>query len=513
MGKYKVKKRADNKYIYFDIEKIDQYNKIIIYGAGIYGRQLLKALNKKNVCRSFIEVWDKNAQNIDSLYGYKVQHPDFSSLLQCNKTAVVIALSLLFYSQLIPDLIKKYKKAGLNNVFLLDFATVTEDEFFASNFTGNDYSDCYYQADTDFSKYKPKVKVLAYYLPQFHEIPENNEWWGSGFTEWSNVKTARPGYCDHYQPREPHDDFGYYDLSDPNVIKKQAELAKRHGIFGWCMYYYWFSGKKLLEKPIDLLLENKDIDISFCLMWCNETWSKRWIGDDAEILIKSEHREGDPEKFVDDIKVYTDDRRYIRLHGKPVVIIYNPEMIPDLNNHIKQWQNHAVRIGIGELYVIINSTRYNVYEDNKLKTYDATLDFNAFKSIENYFCLLNDEGFALSEKMAFYKEWIDTYIDSADKSENETLLTCSIGYDNSPRYKNGFANYNVGFSLDGFYNLSEYIINDAINNNKDFVFIFAWNEWCESAYLEPDKKYGYAVINTLSKAIYGLPFKNKKENS
>ena len=161
--------------------------------------------------------------------------------------------------------------------------------------------DSWYEDDGDYSNYCSDVKPIAFYLPQFHTFKENDEWWGKGFTEWTNTRKSRPRFPSHYQPREPHPDIGYYDLSDWRVIARQAELAKRHGIYGFCFYNYWFSGKRLMEKPVDLLLAHPEIDIHFCLCWANENWTRRWDGNDDEVLI-CQNYENDSVQYIADLK-------------------------------------------------------------------------------------------------------------------------------------------------------------------------------------------------------------------
>jgi hypothetical protein len=499
-------KKMIGKYTCFDIDEIGSYDKVIVYGAGTFGKRLLMNLDKLGVNKDLIDVWDINAHRTEAIYGFEVMQPDFASLVPNSKTAIVIALSIERHAQQISEIYDGFIAVGMTNVFILRSPATTDECYLASVFTDDVYPESEYQDDLDFSALSPKVKALAYYLPQFHEIPENDKWWGKNFTEWTNVKSNTPRYKGHYQPREPHDDFGYYDLSNPETIRKQAALARRHGIYGWCIYYYWFSGKKLLESPIDLLVEHKEIDINFCLMWCNETWTKRWSGEASEVLIRTDYLEKDPERFIDDIKKYTDDERYICVQGKPVILIFNPHTVPDLCELVHRWQTHAKHIGIGELYIIIETSGYENYQDESVKLFDANLKMRVFATRNNLFQLIDDEGSILSTRMAYYKEWVNCVVSQDETCDHQTYLTCAAGFDNTPRYPVDFSIYNVGFTLNDFYRLSSYIVDDAVKNEKDLVFVFAWNEWAESAYLEPDKKYGYAIINTLSKAIYGLPF-------
>ena len=176
-----------------------------------------------------------------------------------------------------------------------------------------------YEENIDFSNNITDIKTIALYLPQYHSIKENDKWWGKGFTEWKNVKKAKSLYKGHHQPRIPGDEtnyLGYYNLTNPETIKKQVKLAKSHGIYGFGIYYYWFSGKRLLELPLNILLNNKDIIIKFFLIWANENWTRRWDGKDNEILIKQDYKEIDSENFIKDIVIYLKDERYIRIMKK-----------------------------------------------------------------------------------------------------------------------------------------------------------------------------------------------------
>ena len=199
------------------------------------------------------------------------------------------------------------------------------------------------------------IKPIAFYLPQFHTIPENDEWWGKGFTEWTNVKKAKPLFDGHDQPKIP---FGseYYDLSDPDVMNKQAQLAKEHGIYGFCFYHYWFKGKRLLEKPVDDLLVSGKPDFPFCLCWANETWSKRWLGEEKDILQKQEYSDEDDVDHVRWlVEVFTDER-YIKINERPLFLIYKPKDLPSPEKIISIFKDRCNRSGLNAPYLIgVNS--------------------------------------------------------------------------------------------------------------------------------------------------------------
>jgi len=378
-----------------------------------------------------------------------------------------------------------------------------------------------YQENIDFSAYNSKVKTLAFYLSQFHRIPENDRFWGDGFTEWTNTRKAKPRFKGHYQPREPHPDFDYYDLTNIETLKKQAELAKQHGIFGFCFYYYWFSGKRLLEKPLDMLLENPDIDINFCLCWANESWTRRFDSQENEILIQQNYSSEDPYKFIEDIKKYVDDDRYIKVNGIPVILVYNSENIPNIRNVFSSWKNHAKSIGIGEIKIWVCKT-FN-YKSKTIfleDIIDSEIEFPPYdKSMPS---IDNKNIFLLGKKAGIYdyKELVTNIINNLDNidydfipsDELKTFRTCMLAWDNAARKRKDWVTF-AGFSLKYFYNWVSSIINEAVITNKEFIFINSWNEWAEGTYLEPDKKYGYANINTFSKALFGIPFdeSNKEE--
>jgi hypothetical protein len=376
--------------------------------------------------------------------------------------------------------------------------------------------ECEYQNNIDFSEYTPKVKPIAFYLPQFHSIPENDEWWGKDFTEWTNTKKSKPRFKGHYQPREPHDDFGYYNLTDVEILKKQALLAKQHGIYGFCFYLYWFSGKRLLEKPLDLFLKHTEIDINFCLCWANENWTRRWDGQNDDILIKQNYSGDDPDKFIQDIKKYIVDKRYIRINGIPVILIYNPGDIPNIEYLLTKWREKAREIGIGDIYIFTCNTNYHTAESLGIEDkIEGIVEFPPHNRPPSL--LTNDINFigkneGLTALIYNYKELLseinkNIIIKKKNcKSNNPPVYnTCFLGWDNAARKKDAFCTF-AGFSLKSFYEWASLLTAEALQTSVPIFFINAWNEWGEGTYLEPDKKYGYAYINTLSKAIFGLPF-------
>ena len=229
--------------------------------------------------------------------------------------------------------------------------------------------------------FKSSIKVVAMYFPQLHAIPENDQWWGKGFTDWINVKKATPLFKGHYQPRIPLNE-NYYDQSQLDTLRWQVEMAKKHGIYGFCHYHYWFDGKQLLETPTNLMLDNKDIDMPFCLSWANETWSKRWDGLDHHILIKQTHppAEKNWSKHFDYlIRAWTDERA-IKIDGKPVFIIYRPHRIDNIDEMLAFWQKKAIERGLTGIYFIFQK-QYELPDKKCLKSFDALFQFQPFEAI------------------------------------------------------------------------------------------------------------------------------------
>ncbi len=338
-----------------------------------------------------------------------------------------------------------------------------------------------------------EIRMIAFYLPQFHPVVENDEWWGKGFTEWTNVSKALPQFVGHDQPRLPGE-LGFYDLRLIDIQKRQAELAVNYGIHGFCYYYYWFGGRRILERPLEQLMGNPDIDFPFCLCWANENWSRRWDGSEDDILLKQNYSSDCDEKFIQDISVYFSDKRYIKVNEKPLLLVYRAELLPDPVKTIHSWRNWCRDNNIGEIY-LCNVHSFEGVNPESIG-FDAAVEFppNTFPVTP-----LNDSVDVVNPD---YKGTIYDYRQLADISKacevpNYTKHRgITTGWDNEPRRPakgTSFINSTPEIYEKWLSHLAHFTENHFKGGEK-MIFINAWNEWAEGAYLEPDKKNGYAYL-------------------
>ena len=345
------------------------------------------------------------------------------------------------------------------------------------------------------------VRAIAFYLPQFHPIPENDAWWGKGFTEWTNVSKAQPLFDGHYQPRQPAD-LGYYDLRIADVRRAQAEMARKYGIHGFCYYHYWFGGKRLLERPFEEVLASKEPDFPFCLCWANENWTRRWDGSENEILMEQRYSEDDYRQFAEDLIPAFKDSRYIRIDGKPLFLVYRPSIIPNVNKAIRIWRD-VWRKEIGEVHLCASLSFGDL--DPIRYGFDSASEFPPHGN----WTTNQLHGDMPQEEMTGgiyeYSEAVLTYM--LRKLPSYTFFrTVFPAWDNSPR---------KGKAAHVFHNSTpeayEFWLKSVIEQTKQrykgeerIVFINAWNEWAEGAYLEPDRKFGHAYLAATKRAISGI---------
>ncbi|MBZ0072511.1 MAG: glycoside hydrolase family 99-like domain-containing protein [Burkholderiaceae bacterium] len=356
------------------------------------------------------------------------------------------------------------------------------------------------------------IKAIAFYLPQFHRIPENDKWWGEGFTEWTNTSKAEPLFDNHHQPRIPAD-LGYYNLEDASVYAKQVALARGAGIYGFCFYFYWFGGKTLLEKPLRNILASPQIDHPFCFCWANENWTRRWDGQDDEILIAQSHSEKDAIAFLDYINVYFCDDRYIKIDGKPVLIVYHPTIIPQILRIQQLWREHAESLGWPGLYLVAAQTFG--HKDPHDFGFDAAVQFPPHNQRHQF--SLNHETPGLVRdfkgRIFDYRNMCGHFCDGADL-QYKLFRGVTLGWDNTAR-RGRNATILRNFSLTGYAQwlmsaCKATLADSNLLDSEKFVFINAWNEWAEGTYLEPDSKYGFGYLETTKKVLKGCAKSSRK---
>ena len=352
----------------------------------------------------------------------------------------------------------------------------------------------------DLKNTRNDLKLIAFYLPQFHPIPENDEWWGKGFTEWTNVSKALPQFAGHYQPHLPGE-LGFYDLRISDVQKRQAELAENYGITGFCFYYYWFGGRRILEMPLDRFAGNQAISFPFCICWANENWTKRWDGRDEEILLRQNYEHGDDVNFIKSIFSYIENERYIRVEGKPLIIIYRPSSLPDMKKTAETWRSYCKENGVGDIFLAYTTSSDN-FEPEKFG-FDAAIEFPPnnimCKEITDRYILMNKE---FSGKIYDYSDLIRR-CSEADDVKYQLFRGITPGWDNSAR-KIKDCKIFQNSTPETFKKWLEDICSFTIGKypaGRRFIFINAWNEWAEGAHLEPDRKFGYAYLDAIAEVV------------
>ena len=346
------------------------------------------------------------------------------------------------------------------------------------------------------------VRSIAFYLPQFHPFPENDLWWGPGFTEWTNVAKAQPNYVGHYQPRMPAD-LGFYDLRLTETMEKQAALARRYGLGGFCYYYYWFAGQRLLERPIENMLLSGRPDFPFCLCWANENWTRRWDGQEHDVLMAQKHSDEDDAEVIRDLIRYFRSPNYIRINGKPLILVYRVTLFPDFARTAAIWRQICREEGIGDIYLAQVESFELASAEAAPERYgcDAAVEFPPQGMAEPRPVtapLLNPD---FQGAVADYRDIAVRYA-TRELPAYKRFLGVMPGWDNTPRRQNqsySFENASPG-AFQAWLETAIIRTKQQYTGDERLIFINAWNEWAEGAYLEPDRRFGHSFLEALRHA-------------
>ena len=327
-----------------------------------------------------------------------------------------------------------------------------------------------------------RARILAFYLPQFHPIPENDAWWGKGFTEWTNVVRARPIFAGHRQPRLPAD-LGFYDLRLPEMRVAQADLARKHGIEGFCYWHYWFNGRRLLERPFDEVLRSGEPDFPFCLAWANESWSRRWLGEELDVLIAQDYSEADDRNHARWLATAFSDPRYMHINERPIFVVYRPDHMPDPRRTVDTIKAEAQRAGLAEPFLIGMSAYRD--DDHRRFGFDATLDWEPKLGVAG-------DPRAPGLKVIDYEEARRRMTPAHDHPSYRTIM---VGWDNTAR-RGADATVFTGCSPERFESGLRKMV-EAVQKappQERLIWVNAWNEWAEGNHLEPGLEHGLAHL-------------------
>lgn len=373
------------------------------------------------------------------------------------------------------------------------------------------------------------MKIIPLYLPQFHQIPENDEWWGEGFTEWVNVRNAKPLFEGHNQPRVPLNN-NYYDLNDVETLKWQCKIAKDHGIYGFCFYHYWFNGKVLLHKPMELLLQHPEIDINYCISWANGEWRDLWKASSAKsskILISDDF--DNEQLWVDHFNYmlpFFMDSRYIKEDNKPMLVIYSPNIILKLNKLLDCWTQMAKDAGFNGITYVYQSAASSFDNSWDRSGFEYGVEMNP-GYVNRYFQKGNRAIF--SSWMKYSREFkrifkIKRSLMPSIKKENKVktydydevwqnilrlrpssstkMIPCAFtDWDNTPRHEIRGTAYNDVTAVKFKHYFALLVENTKKYYKSDKIFVFAWNEWAEGGYLEPDELYGNGFLDAIKEVL------------
>lgn len=350
------------------------------------------------------------------------------------------------------------------------------------------------------------TKIIAWYLPQFHQMEVNNKFHGQGFTEWTNTSKAFPQFCGHYQPHIPYD-VGYYDLLNAETLKRQAYLAHNYGIYGFAFHYYWFSGERIMEKPLNLFLEHKEIDLPFCINWADENWTSVWDGGNQDIMYEQKLNAGDEERFMEDLLPLLMDSRYIKIEGKPLISIYRADIFEKgrFSSFVQNIRNIAKKKGFEDLFILITTATKNE-DDPRSWGADGLVEFPPHR-INQSACRIQPGGYLnphFRGNIYDMNEFVGEKKYMVKYNADLVFRTAMTGFDNTARRGTTAAGIFYGLTPEKYKIWLKDIVRESKREHSslmDFVFVNGWNEWAEGAHLEPDLKYGYAYLEATGQVL------------
>lgn len=371
-----------------------------------------------------------------------------------------------------------------------------------------------YVAYEELPEIETQPKLIAFYLPQFHPFKENDAWWGKGFTEWTNVGKAKPLFEGHHQPHCPIH-LGYYDLRIPEIMEEQARLARSYGVSGFAYYFYWFAGKVLMETPIQQMLDNPRVDIPFCMIWANENWTRRWDGQENDVLIAQDHSLDDSSAMLDYLRPFMEDSRYIKIDGKPLFIIYRAAIIPDMAQTLEVWRRQARDYGFPGLYIVCAQTFG--HKDPREFGFDAAMEFPPH-TVRSDDIAHHKDGLDLDFGGSIF-DYEQAVANAVQQSEEEYKVfpTATLSWDNTAR-KGKKATVYSNFSMKRYSqwlsrNAERVAKDDRLSADEKIMFVNAWNEWAEGTHLEPDQRHGFGYLAATRSVmenygVYGSEYQN-----
>lgn len=492
----------------------DRYETIIIYGAGIWAERIVDWLSQAGNNKQLLAVVDQcGSSKIGKKIGLYTVEAFSAKHYACD--AIIIA-SYSYESVIEERILKCLEKRNSKPKFIR-----ISDAFPEKAYTNSEYIEYvrYIQKNYNFDKnefidmnseayirQKDDPKIIAWYLPQYYQIDINDKFHGKGFTEWTNVSKAIPLFKGHKQPHIPYD-LGFYRLEDVNTLRRQAELARLYGVYGFCFHYYWFSGKRIMEKPLNTLLAHKEINISFCINWAMHNWNCTWGADDYDLIFEQKYHPEDAKAFIKDVVPLFYDERYIKIEGKPVISFYWIAAIgvDNFKEMINVFREEVKKYGFSDIYVMVCDCEHFDFDVAKIGA-DALVEY-APNTISRRFREFKVDGYIdprFKGKIWDAKEFLSSKRYMNPVNAKEYYRSALVGFDNTARRLKLSSWIIYGLDSDIYKKWLKDLILESKKIHtpeKNYVFVASWNEWAEGSHLEPDLRSGYAYLKATREAI------------